>query len=566
MFHQRIEQAVQGRALVALQQQLGAVAAGAFLHRRGHRPQHMDVVQRRQPGGAFVQEGERLRHAHRLAAQQGEVAERRPAGAAPFFQQGIGERLIIAGGGQLHQVVVGMAALHQHPPGAVLAAAAAGHLQQQLGGLLRPAKVGAQETGVHIGDHRQAQAREMVALGEHLRAHQHRRLALLNLRQLGVQAALAAGGVAVDAHHRRAAFDLLALLFQQRFQFFRAGAGVGKVGGTAIAAAPWYPVLVAAVVAAQLLFAAVPGHQAVAARAFVLPAAVPAQNHRGEAAPVEEHQRLLAARQGVADRLEGGGQQRPVRGGVAGVEQFDGRRARVAGAAHQAQPVVAAGAGQVQGLQRRGGAAVHHRHRQLLGAPGGQVAGVVAETVLLFQRSVVGFVDDDQAGVGERREHRRAGADNNARPAVPGGHPGVQALAVGEAGVQHRHRHREALAEAAQGLGRQADLRHQHQHLFAGGQHRRHGLQVDLGLAAAGDAVEQERLEALGVDDGVDGGALFRVGGQGRLGEHLGGGAGGLRLQLHPFHPLLVAQCLQRRFGDRECLQHRRCQAVRVFL
>ena len=34
------------------------------------------------------------------------------------------------------------------------------------------------------------------------------------------------------------------------------------------------------------------------------------------------------------------------------------------------------------------------------------------------------------------------------RPAVPGGHPGVQALAVGESGVQHRHRHREALAEA----------------------------------------------------------------------------------------------------------------------
>ncbi len=327
---------------------------------------------------------------------------------------------------------------------------------------------------------------------------------------------------------------------------------------------PWHPVLVAAVVAAQLVLAAVPGHQAVAARAFVLPAAVAAQNHRREAAPVEEHQGLLAASQGVGDRLQGGGQQRPVRGGVAGVQQFNGRRAGAAGPLAQAQPVVAAIAGQLQGLQGRGGAAVHHRHAQLLGAPTGQVAGVIAEAVLLLQGGVMGFIDDDQAGPCQGREHRRAGADQDARVAFPGGHPGVQALAVGEAGVQYRHRHREALAEAAQGLRREADFRHQHQYLLAGGQHRRHGLQVDLGLAAAGDAVEQKRLKALGAGDCLDGGALLGVGAQRRFGAHLVHLRRRRLGHFHPFHPLFIAQCLQRRPRHRQGLQHGRGEPARV--
>ena len=55
------------------------------------------------------------------------------------------------------------------------------------------------------------------------------------------------------------------------------------------------------------------------------------------------------------------------------------------------------------------------------------------------------------------------------------------AIGAGEAGL-------EALDE----LRRQADLRAQHQHRLAAGQHRRGDPQVDLGLAAAGHAIEQE--------------------------------------------------------------------------
>ena len=70
------------------------------------------------------------------------------------------------------------------------------------------------------------------------------------------------------------------------------------------------------------------------------------------------------------------------------------------------------------------------------------------------------------------------------------------ALGVGEAGVEQRHLVAEAGPEAAGELRGQRDLGHQHQRPLAGGARRGDGPQVDLGLARAGDAVEQEGAEA----------------------------------------------------------------------
>ena len=58
--------------------------------------------------------------------------------------------------------------------------------------------------------------------------------------------------------------------------------------------------------------------------------------------------------------------------------------------------------------------------------------------------------------------------------------------------MQHRHRGCEALAEAADELRGEPDLRHQHQHAAPGCEHARHELQIHLGLAAAGDPVQHE--------------------------------------------------------------------------
>ncbi len=55
--------------------------------------------------------------------------------------------------------------------------------------------------------------------------------------------------------------------------------------------------------------------------------------------------------------------------------------------------------------------------------------------------------------------------------------------------MQHRDGRGEALTEAADELRRETDLRHQHQRALSASQRLLDGVQVHLGLAAAGDAV-----------------------------------------------------------------------------
>ena len=62
--------------------------------------------------------------------------------------------------------------------------------------------------------------------------------------------------------------------------------------------------------------------------------------------------------------------------------------------------------------------------------------------------------------------------------------------------MQHGDPAREALGEAAHRLRRQRDLRHQHDAALAERDRLLERPQVDLRLAAAGDAVQQERLSA----------------------------------------------------------------------
>ena len=120
---------------------------------------------------------------------------------------------------------------------------------------------------------------------------------------------------------------------------------------------------------------------------------------------------------------------------------------------------------------------------------------VAKAALLLLERGVVFLVDDHDAEIRDRREHRRARAEHDARLARQALAPGRQPLGVGQRGVQQRQRHGEALAEARHQLRRETDLRHQHQRALSAPQRVLDRVQIDLGLAAAGDAVEQERRE-----------------------------------------------------------------------
>lgn len=143
------------------------------------------------------------------------------------------------------------------------------------------------------------------------------------------------------------------------------------------------------------------------------------------------------------------------------------------------------------------------------------------------------LVDDDQAEVADRGEDGRAGADADRRLAAAQAPPLVVALAGREGRVEDGEAVAEPGPEAGNGLGSEADLGDEDDRALAPLQGRLDGGQVDLGLARAGDAVQQQAALRPGRaikrgDDGVDGALLLgeqvgALGGSGQSGA--GGGA-----------------------------------------
>ncbi len=275
--------------------------------------------------------------------------------------------------------------------------------------------------------------------------------------------------------------------------------------------------LTAAVVAMQLGRELVQGHARIAAPALGHPAAVVTHQRRGEAAPVDEHQHLVALAQVLAHQLDERAGHAALQRATADIQTLEAGWLRIAGPLRQAQQLVATALDIVQTLEGGCGRAEDHADLLQMPAVDRQVPGVVAQAVLLLVGQVVFFINDDQAGPGQGCEYGRAGTDDDARLAVAGGDPGVQTLAVIEARVQDHHRHIEAASEALHGLRRQADLRDQDQCLALALQAVFDRLQVDFRLATAGHPLQQPALKALGGDDAVQRSLLFVVGLQRRL-------------------------------------------------
>jgi hypothetical protein len=131
----------------------------------------------------------------------------------------------------------------------------------------------------------------------------------------------------------------------------------------------------------------------------------------------------------------------------------------------------------------------------------GDGAGVVARVGrgLLIGRLVL-LVDDDQAKVGHRGEEGGARADDDR--ALAGSHqfPLGVAFGVAERGVEDGDLAGEAVGEAGDDLRGERDLGHEDERLPPGADGGRRRPQVDLGLAGAGDAVQEEGGELPGGD------------------------------------------------------------------
>ena len=120
------------------------------------------------------------------------------------------------------------------------------------------------------------------------------------------------------------------------------------------------------------------------------------------------------------------------------------------------------------------------------------------------------LVDDHQPQPRHRGEDRQPRAQHQVGAPQVRQQPVAQPLRRRQATVQADHQvARKAFGEARFELWREVDFGHQHQRLPALLQRRLGGPQVDLGLAAAGDAVQQHRL--VGRADRRQGCRLFCV-------------------------------------------------------
>ena len=102
------------------------------------------------------------------------------------------------------------------------------------------------------------------------------------------------------------------------------------------------------------------------------------------------------------------------------------------------------------------------------------------------------LVDADEPETRERGEDRRARPDHDRRGAGRDALPLVAPLGLGQRRVQHGDAVAEACSEAADRLRRERDLGDEDDHASPLPQRGLRRLEVDLGLAAAGRAVEQE--------------------------------------------------------------------------
>ncbi len=217
------------------------------------------------------------------------------------------------------------------------------------------------------------------------------------------------------------------------------------------------------------------------------------------------HSRLLAALEPLGQgRAQRARKQRVPLGIAPQVHGAHRRHLPAADAPGEPHALVLAARGVGERFETRGRRPQHDRDPEQLGAPHRGVAAVVAQLLALLVGRLMLLVDDDELELWQRREHRRARAHHDIERPAARELPVATALADAQVGMEHAHAPAEAGAKRRHHLGPERDLGHQHQRLPARLARRVRGAQVDLGLAARGDAVEQQRGEAAARDGRLD--------------------------------------------------------------
>ncbi len=136
---------------------------------------------------------------------------------------------------------------------------------------------------------------------------------------------------------------------------------------------------------------------------------------------------------------------------------------------------------------------------------------MIADALFILIGGVVLLIDDDQAGVVQRRKNQRARSDHDARLTRQGRGPAGPSLADVLRAMRDAHQRAEARAKRPHHLIGEGDFRHHHDDVATRGERTGGELEINLGLATPSHAMEEETLVTLlldGARDGFDRGAL----------------------------------------------------------
>jgi len=131
----------------------------------------------------------------------------------------------------------------------------------------------------------------------------------------------------------------------------------------------------------------------------------------------------------------------------------------------------------------------------------GHVAGVVGDAVVLLVGAFMFLIDNDEAQLFPWQEKSGAGADDYFCLAASNAAPDAFAFAGPQVGMPLGGLAGKAGFNAGDESSGERNFGKQQEYLPAGGESRRHGFEINLGLAGTGDAIKEHDPGAAGSDD-----------------------------------------------------------------
>ena len=312
------------------------------------------------------------------------------------------------------------------------AAGTADDLFEDLKGALGRARIGTVEGQIRVDDADHRHVRKMMALGDKLGADDDVRLAACDVLQQAPHR--------LDARHEIARQHCDPRAGEPVRQFLgdpldTRAAWHQRVLRTAIGAGRGHRTVMTAMVADQLAAKPVFHQPGRAVRAFEAETAFAAQGQRRIAAPVEEHQRLLAGFDGRTERVNQHGRQKPPGLGrmLAHVDEPHIGHAGTAETRRQPEMFIAAPVGIDAAFERRRGGGQHDSDPFEMPALHRHVAGVVGNAVFLLVGPVMLLIDNDEPQIGKGQKQRRARPDHHPHRARRDPAPDLGAHAAGDA-------------------------------------------------------------------------------------------------------------------------------------